>query len=57
MNIFFFFFFFVGGGGMEILWIFFGGHHKIGLYFGVILCIFGSFLKVEVKNGGDFWGC
>ena len=22
--------------GMEILWIFFGGHHKIGLYLGVI---------------------
>ena len=23
-------------GGMKILWIFFGGHHKIGLYLGVI---------------------
>ena len=22
--------------GMKILWIFFGGHHKIGLYLGVI---------------------
>ena len=22
--------------GMKILWIFLGGHHKIGLYFGVI---------------------
>ena len=43
---FFFFFFFGGGGGggsekriffgMEILWIFFGGHHKVGLYLEVI---------------------
>ena len=24
-------FFFWGGGGVKILWIFFGGHHKIGL--------------------------
>ena len=24
------------GGDMKILWIFFGGHHKIGLYFGVV---------------------
>ena len=23
-------------GGMKILWIFFWGHHKIGLYLGVI---------------------
>ena len=38
--------------GMKILWIFFGGHHKIGLYLGVILCILGSFLKVKVQNGG-----
>ena len=42
---FFFFFFFGGGGGvrktnillgMKILWIFLGGHHKIGLYKGVV---------------------
>ena len=26
-----FFFFFWGGGGMKLLWIFFFGHHKIGL--------------------------
>ena len=25
-----------GGGGMKILWIFFWGHHKNGLYLGVI---------------------
>ena len=24
------YFFFWGGGGMKILWIFLGGHHKIG---------------------------
>ena len=38
---------------MKILLIFFGGHHKIGLYFG-ILCILGSFLKVKVQNGDIF---
>ena len=32
----YFFFFFGGGGGMKILWIFCGGHHKIGLYLGII---------------------
>ena len=31
MNIYIFFFFFGGGGGMKILWIFFLGHHKVGL--------------------------
>ena len=35
--------------GMKILWIFFWGHHKIGLYLG-------SFLKVKVQNGGYFLG-
>ena len=34
-------------GGMKILWIFLGGHHKIRL---------GSFLKVNVQNGGYFLG-
>ena len=34
--------------GMEILWIFFGGHHKIGLHLG-------SFLRVKVQNGGYFF--
>ena len=38
--------------GLMILWIFFGGHHKIGLYLGAFLCILGSFLKVKVQNGG-----
>ena len=43
--------------GMKIVWIFFGGHHEIGLYLGSFLCIFGSFLKVNVQNGGYFMGC
>ena len=30
---------------MKILWIFLGGHHKIGLYLGSFLCILESFLK------------
>ena len=34
----------------------FGGHHKIGLVLGVILCIIGSFLiKVNVHNVIFFW--
>ena len=54
-------------GGMKILWIFFGGHHKIGLYLGGISMLLGSFLKVKVQNRGYFlgflkfqiffWGC
>ena len=28
--------------GMNVLWIFFGGHHKIGLVLGSFLCILGS---------------
>ena len=39
--------------GMKILWIF-RGHHKSGLYLGVIASILGSFLKVNVQNGGIF---
>ena len=31
------------------------GHHEIGLYLGVILCILGSFLKVIEQNGDFFW--
>ena len=31
-------------GGLKILWIFLGGHHKIGLYLGFL----GSFQKVKV---------
>ena len=37
---------------MKILWIFFGGHHKIGFYLGIL----GSFLKVKLQNGGYFGG-
>ena len=37
-------FFFGGGGGvMKILWICFGGHHKIGLYLGDISMHFSVF--------------
>ena len=41
--------------GMKILWIFFGGHHKIGLYLGVITMHF----RVSFSQGtewGIFWG-
>ena len=51
-------FFFLGGGGggqkkdyfggNEDFVDIFGGHHKMVLYLGVILCILGSFLKVNV---------
>ena len=41
--------------GMKILWIFFGGHHKIGLYLGVTSMRLWSFLKVKVQNGGYFF--
>ena len=39
---------------MKILWIFFLGHHKFGLYLGVISMHF----RVKVKKGGFFffWG-
>ena len=44
-------------GGMKFLWMFFGGHHQIGLYLGIILCILGSFLKVKVQTEwGIFFG-
>ena len=33
---------------------YFGGHHKIGLYLGVISMHFTVFLKVNVQNGGYF---
>ena len=36
---------------MTILWIFLGGHHKIGLYLGVFSMHFRVFfLKVKVQN-------
>ena len=41
---------------MKILWIFFGGHHKIGLYSGVI-SILGPFLMVKLQNERYFLGC
>ena len=42
--------------GMKILYLFFWGHHKIGLYLGVFLCILGVFLMVKVQNGRYFFG-
>ena len=41
---------------MKILWIFVGGHHKIGLYLGVISMHLRYFFKVKVQNGGYFLG-
>ena len=38
-----FFFFFWGGGGMKILWIFLGGHYKIGQHLGVMSVYFRIF--------------
>ena len=43
-------------GGMKILWIFFWGHHKIGLVWGSFLCNLGSFFKVKVENWNIFLG-
>ena len=43
--------------GMKILSIFLEGHHKIGLYLGVISMHFRVFFEVKVQNGGYFWGC
>ena len=34
----------------------FGGHHKIGLYLGVVSIHFRVFLKVHVQNGRYFFG-
>ena len=41
-------------GVMKILWIFVLGHHKTGLYLGVISMHLVPFLKVIVQNGGIF---
>ena len=38
---------------MKILWILFGGHHKIGLYLVVISMPF----RVNVQKWGKFLGC
>ena len=53
--------------GMKIFWMFFGGHHTIGLYLGVISMHFwGLFLRSRdrmgiffgvAKNSNIFWGC
>ena len=43
--------------GMNILWIFFWRHYKIGLVLGVFSMYFVSFLKVNVQNEDSFWGC
>ena len=41
---------------MKILWIFFGGHHKIGLVLGSFLCNLGSFfLRSRYRIGIFFW--
>ena len=43
-------------GDMKILWIFFGGHHKIGLYLGVISMHFRFFfLRSRYRKRGIFW--
>ena len=42
--------------GMNILWIFFWGHPKIGLVLGIIPMYFGSFLKVNRQNFKYFFG-
>ena len=41
---------------MKILWILFLGHHKVGLYLGVISMHFRVFFKFKVQNGGIFGG-
>ena len=40
-------------GGMKVLSILFWGHHKIGLYLGVI---FRSFLRSRYRMRDIFWG-
>ena len=43
--------YFGGGGGMKILWIYFGGHDKIGLYLEVISMHF----RVFFEGQGTEW--
>ena len=40
--------------GIKVLWMFFFGHHNIGLYLGVISMHFRAFFKVKVQNGEYF---
>ena len=42
--------------GMKTLWIFFGGHHKIGLYLGVIFKHFIVFSEGQGTKWGIFFG-
>ena len=43
-------------GGMKILWIFFGGHHKIGLCLGVISMHFNVFSLGQGTEWGYYFG-
>ena len=43
-------------GGMKILWIFFGGCNKTGLYLGVICMHFRVFSKGQGTEWGIFLG-
>ena len=43
-------------GGMKILWIFLGGHHKIGLNLGVISMHFRVFSLLGCLKFLIFWG-
>ena len=40
---------------MKILWIFLGGHHKLGLYLGVISMYFRVFSLGHITEWGYFW--
>ena len=42
--------------GMKILWIFFWGHQKIGLYLGVISMHFRIFSSGQGTDWGNFFG-
>ena len=42
--------------GMKILWIFFGGHHNIGLYLGVISMHFRDFSSGLCTELGYIFG-
>ena len=40
--------------GMKILWIFYGGYHKIGLYRGHFYAFLGLFLRTRYRIGDMF---
>ena len=44
-------------GGMKILWILFGGHHKIGLHFNRchFYAFYGLFFRSRYRMGDIFW--